>query len=120
MKVRSNSPLRQICPSNTHFEICKLQRTSSDKECVDLRWCRYEMKKVFKKRNSHKDEGDDNEDDDGVDLMKRSRSPARRQSRQCDSSKEDEAFVNNEAFDGGGKGDSGGFFRILDKDVRWW
>ncbi|CAH1431249.1 unnamed protein product [Lactuca virosa] len=72
------------------------------------------------KRNSHKDEGDGNEDDDGVDLMKRSRSPARRQSRQCDSSKEGEAFVNNEAFDGGGKGDSGVFFRILDKDVRWW
>ncbi|CAH1441263.1 unnamed protein product [Lactuca virosa] len=108
MKVRSNSPLRQKCPSNHHFEICKLQRTGSGKECVDLRWCRSETKKVFKKRNSHEDEGDDNKDDDGVDLMNRSRSSARRQSRQCDSSKEGEAFVNNEAFDGGGEGDSSG------------
>lgn len=41
--------------------------------------------------------------------MKRSRSPARWQSQQCDTSKEGEAFVNNEAFDGGGDRDSGGF-----------
>ncbi|CAH1443821.1 unnamed protein product [Lactuca virosa] len=98
LDLRVHRPAPSRSTSSNEQMVMKMKafrRINSVEECVDLRWCKSKMKKVFRKRESHEDEGNGDEDIDGVDLMKRSPSPARRQSQQRDNSKEGEAFVNN-------------------------
>ncbi|CAH1413636.1 unnamed protein product [Lactuca virosa] len=102
MKVQSNSPMRQkFCTSSSRSVSFEELPPSSPNLQVHRTTT---SRSVFRRSSSHDDEGGGDGDDGGVDLKKRSPSPAR-QSRESDGSKEGDAFVNSKALNGDGDED---------------